>query len=93
VADRGLCADAPLALLVRAGVHAVRRVGARPIVEFTPGRPLVRPRVRRTAAVTGLPRSRWLTGRGVHDPRVAWLTPKTCPSWLTRDARAALPET
>jgi hypothetical protein len=93
VADRGLCSYAHLALLVRAGVHAVLRVGARQIVDVTPGRPFVRPRVRRTSAVTGGPRSRWLTALGVHDQLVAWLKPKTCPSWLTREARAALPET
>ena len=93
VAERGLCAYAPLALRVRAGVHAVRRVGARQIVDVTPGRPLVRPSVRRTSAVTGVPRSRWLKALGVHDQLVAWLTSQTCPSWLTREALAALPET
>jgi hypothetical protein len=93
VADRGRCSDAHLARLVQAGVHAVRRVGARQRVDVTPGRPLVRPSVRRTAAVTGMPRSRWLTALGVHDHRVAWLQPKTCPSWLAREALAALPET
>ena len=93
MADRGLCASAHLALRVQAGVHAVLRVGARQMVDFTPGRPCVRPSVRRTPAVTGVPRSRWLTALGVHDPLVAWLTPKTCPSWLTRDALAALPAT
>jgi hypothetical protein len=93
VADRGLCSDAHLALLVRAGVHAVLRVGARQIVDFTPGRPFVRPSVRRTSAVKGVPRSRWLKALGVHDQLVAWLKPKTCPSWLTREALAALPET
>ena len=40
MADRGLCSYAHLALLVQAGVPAVLRVGARPIVDFTPGRPL-----------------------------------------------------
>jgi hypothetical protein len=85
VADRGLCASAPLARLVQAGVHAVRRVGARQLVDFTPGRPFVKPSVRRTAAVKGMPRSRWLKARGVDDPRVAWLKPQTCPSWLTRE--------
>jgi hypothetical protein len=60
VADRGLCSYAHLALLVQAGVHAVLRVGARQIVDFTPGRPFVRPSVRRTPAVKGIPRSRWL---------------------------------
>jgi hypothetical protein len=93
VADRGLCSYAHLALLVQAGVHAVLRVGARQIVDFTPGRPFVRPSVRRTSAVKGVPRSRWLTALGVHDQLVAWLKPTTCPSWLTRDALAALPET
>ena len=93
VADRGLCSYAHLALLVQAGVHAVLRVGARQLVDFTPGRPFVRPSVRRTSAVKGVPRSRWLKALGVHDQLVAWLKPKTCPSWLTREALAALPET
>jgi hypothetical protein len=62
-------------------------------VDFTPGRPFVKPSVRRTSAVKGVPRSRWLKSLGVHDQRVAWLKPKTCPSWLTREALAALPET
>ena len=93
MADRGLCSYAHLALLVQAGVHAVLRVGARQIVDFTPGRPFVRPSVRRTPAVKGVPRSRWLKALGGHDQLVAWLKPKTCPSWLTREALAALPET
>jgi hypothetical protein len=57
VADRGLCSYAHVALLVQAGVHAVRRVGARQIVDVTPGRPFVRPSVRRTSAE--LYRQRW----------------------------------
>jgi hypothetical protein len=85
VADRGLCSYAPLALLVQAGVHAVLRVGARQMVDCTPGRPCVRPSVRRTAAVKGMPRSRWLTALGGQDQLVAWLKPKTCPSWLSRE--------
>jgi DDE family transposase len=93
VADRGLCSYAHLALLVQAGVHAVLRVGARQIVDFTPGRPFVRPSVRRTSAVKGVPRSRWLKSLGVHDQLVAWLKPKACPSWLARETLAALPDT
>jgi hypothetical protein len=92
VADRGLCSYAHLALLVRAGVHAVLRVGARQIVDFTPGRPFVMPSVRRTPAVKGFPRSRWLKTLGVHDPLVTWFKPKTCPSWLARETLAAWPE-
>jgi hypothetical protein len=74
-------------------VHAVLRLGARQIVDFTPGRPFVRPSVRRTPAVKGVPRSRWLKALGFHDQLVAWLKPKTCPSWLTWEALAVLPET
>jgi Transposase DDE domain len=92
VADRGLCSYAHLALLAQAGVHAVLRVGARQLVDFTPGRPFVMPGVRRTPAVKGIPRSRWLKAIGVHDQLVTWLKPTTRPSWLTREALAALPE-
>jgi hypothetical protein len=84
---------AHLALLAQAGVHAVLRVGARQIVDFTPGRPFVLPSVRRTPAVKGIPRSRWLEALGVHDQLVAWLKPKTCPAWLPRETLGALPET
>ncbi len=91
VADRGLCSYAPLALLVQAGLHAVLRVGARQIVDFTSGRPVVMPGTRRTPAIKGLPRSRWLTALGHHDQLVAWLKPKTCPPWLDHATFAALP--
>jgi hypothetical protein len=92
VADRGLCSYAHRALLVQAGVHAVRRVGARRIVDFTPGLPVVKPRVRRTSAVKGVPRSRWLQALGAHDPLVSWVKPTTWPLWLARETLAALPE-
>ena len=92
VADRGLCSYVHRALLVQASVHAVLRVGARQIVDFTPGRPFVRPSVRRTPAVKGIPRSPWLKMLGVHDQLVAWLKPKTCPSWLAKETLAALPD-
>jgi hypothetical protein len=32
-----------------------------------------------------IPRSRWLKALGLHDQLVAWLKPKTCPSWLARE--------
>jgi hypothetical protein len=48
--------------------------------------------VRRTPAVKGIPRSRWLTALGVHDQLVTWLKPQTRPSWLARETLAALPE-
>jgi DDE family transposase len=93
VADRGLCSYAHLALLVQASLHAVLRVGARQIVDFTPGRPFVMPGTRRTPAIKGVPRSQWLTALGHHDQLVAWLKPKTCPPWLDHATFAALPAT
>jgi hypothetical protein len=71
--------------------ESVRRVGARQIVDFTPSRPFVRPRTRRTPAIKGLPRSRWRTTLGPHAQLVEWLTPKTCPRWLDHATFAALP--
>jgi hypothetical protein len=90
MADRGLCSYAHLALLIRAGVHAVLRIGARELVDFTPGRPFVMPGVRRTPAVRGIPRSRWLKAVGIHDQLVTWFKPKARPSWLARETLAAL---
>jgi hypothetical protein len=92
VADRGLCSYAHLALLLQAGVHAVLRVWARQIVDVTAGRPLVRPGVRRTPAVKGIPRSRWLKTLGFHAPLVTWLKPTTVslmahPGGMGRPAR------
>jgi hypothetical protein len=92
VADRGLCSSAHLARLAPTGVQAVRHVAARQMVDFTPGRPLVTPRGRRTPAVQEGPRSRWLTALGHHDPLGTWLKPTTCPSWLAREPLAARPE-
>jgi IS4 transposase len=92
VAARGRCSYAPLARLVQAGVHAGLRVGARQIVDFTPGRPFVLPSVRRTPIGKDIPRSGGLKALGVHDQLVAWLQPKSCPSWLARETLAALPD-
>jgi DDE family transposase len=91
VADRGLCSYAHLALLVQAALHAVLRVGARQIVDVTPGRPFVRPGTRRTPAIKGRPRSRWRTTLGPHDQLGEWWKPKTCPRWLDHATFAALP--
>lgn len=93
MAARGLGPDAQLARRGPAGVPAVLRLGARQLVECTPGRPWVRPSVRRPAAGQGSPRSRWLTALGVDAPRVTWGTPTTCPAWRPREPVAAVPET
>ena len=91
VADRGLCAYAHLALLVQAGLHALLRVQARQIVDFTPSRPFVMPGTRRTPEIKGLPRSRWMKANGKQDQQVEWFKPKTCPPWLEQETFKTLP--
>jgi hypothetical protein len=91
IADRGWCSYAHIALLIELGMHAVFRVGARQIVDCTPHRPFVMPATRRSAAIKGLPRSRWILALGQDDQRVAWFKPRTCPPWLRPDALEALP--
>jgi len=72
-------------------MHAVFRVGSRQIVDFTPPRPFVMPATRRSAASTGLPRSRGISAFSTDDQRVEWCKPRTCPPWLSPDALEALP--
>jgi hypothetical protein len=91
VADRGLCSYAHLALLVQAGLHALLRVQARQMVDFTPARPFVMPGTRRTPEIKGLPRSRWIKAHGKHDQQVEWFKPKTCPPWLEQETFKTLP--
>jgi len=91
VADRGVWASAPIARLVRLGMPAVCRVGARQLVDCTPPRPCVMAATRRSASLNGRPRSRWIRACGTDDPRVDWFTPRTCPPWLRPDTLEALP--
>jgi Transposase DDE domain len=91
VADRGLCSYAHIAMLVHRGVHAVFRIGSRQIVDFTPHRPFVMPATRRSAAIKGRPRSRWISAFSKDDHLVEWFKPRTCPPWLSPDALEALP--
>jgi Transposase DDE domain len=91
VTDRGLSSYAHMALLVQAGLHALMRVGARQIVDFTPHRPFVMPGTRRTPQIKGLPRSRWIMAHGQQDQRVEWFKPKTCPPWLDQETFETLP--
>lgn len=79
VRDRGLCSYAHLALLLRTGVYAVFRLGARHIVDFTPHRPFVRPTVKHTPETSGVPRSPWIAAHSRYDQHVEWFKSPTCP--------------
>ena len=91
VADRGFCSYADLALLVQAGVHVVCRIHQKQIVDFTPGRPQVEPRIRGKGH-KGQPRSGWLQQVGKHAQLVQWLKPLTCPQGMDKEQCGHLPE-
>src|SRR3954469_11307597 len=77
VGDRGFCSSLHLAMLAARGAHAVFRVHARQIVDFTPGRP----HVGRDAgeAGKGRPRSCWLRRLGERDQVVEYSKPPKRP--------------
>ena len=91
VGDRGLCAFAHLAILVRDGIHAVFRMHQRQIVDFTANRP--HSSSDRKGMAKGLPRSRWLRSLGPLDQVVEWIKPESRPGWMTAEQYEALPET
>ena len=89
VADRGFCSYGHIARLHRRGVDLVFRMHQRQIVDFTPGRPHA---VGKKQRQRGLPRSRWIRALGQTDQIVGWTKPATCPTYLSRERWAALPE-
>jgi IS4 transposase len=90
LADRGFCSYAHVALLCQRGVHALLRIHACLIVDFTPERDHNHPR--RPGSVLGRPKSRWLKQLGATDQLVDWLKPKSRPGWMTAAQFAALPD-
>jgi hypothetical protein len=91
VGDRGFCSFVHLAMLAARGSHAVFRVHARQIIDFTPHRP----HVGRDAGERGRgqPRSRWPRRLGERDQVVEWSQPSKRPEWLGAEQFAALPAT
>jgi hypothetical protein len=89
VADRGFCSYGHIARLHRRGVDLVFRLHQRQIVDFTPGRPHA---VGKKERQRGLPRSRWIRTLGQTDQIVGWTKPSTCPTYLSREVWAKLPE-
>lgn len=93
VADRGFSSFAHLALLLRAGIHAVFRLHQKQITSFRVNRPhasTVR-RSQKSKSKRGLPRSRWIKRLGRLDQVVEYFKPKTRPKWMSVEEYAALP--
>ncbi len=90
VADRGFCSYAHLALLLQRGVHGLLRMHQRTIVDFTPGRPHVRPGRGKADRKRGKPRSRWIKQLGATDHNVQWLKPTNKPRWMSAQQFATL---
>ncbi len=89
VGDRGFCSFPHQALLAARDAHAVFRVHARQLVDFTPHRPHVGRDA--TRGSKGRPRSRWLRRLGERDQVVEWVKPRRRPEWLSADEFAAMP--
>ena len=89
VGDRAFCSYPHLALLRQRGLHGLFRAHQRLIVNFRPGRSYNRPGQKQRK---GRPCSRWLTRLGKHDQLVEAFKPKRCPTWMSAEEYAALPE-
>ena len=91
IGDRGFSSFAHLAILSKAGIHAVFRAHQRQIVDFTPHRPHAEPGQKKHAK--GRPRSRWIRTLGIRDQLVEMFKPEDRPDWMTAEEYAQLPET
>lgn len=89
VGDRAFCSYPHLALLRQRGLHGVFRAHQRLIVDFRRGRSYNQPGRKPRK---GRPCSRWLTRLGKHDQLVEAFKPKRCPTWMSAQEYAALPE-
>ena len=92
VGDRAFCSFVHLALLAARQAFGVFRVHQKQIVDFRPHRRTASSKTRKRGE-RGLPTSRWLKRLGKHDQLVEYIKPPRRPTWLSREAYAALPET
>lgn len=80
-----------LALLLRAGLHAIMPVHHKRIVDFAPGRSHV-PRAENAAKRSaGKPRSRQVKRLGPQDQLVEYFKPPRRPDWMSEQQWAAVP--
>ena len=89
--DRAFGSFGHMALLISRGLHGIFRAHQKLIIDFTAGRPHVRPGRGKSAHHKGRPRSQWIESLGSQDQTVDWFRPLEVPAWLTAEAWAALP--
>jgi len=88
IGDDSFSGYAHLALLVAAQLHGLFPVHHCRIVDFTPNRP----HLAQNRAHSRRPHSRWVAALGKDDQIVEYFKPRNCPSWLSREQYAALPD-
>ena len=91
VADANFGSYGQIAWLWNPGIHVLMQVAGSRIVDFTPGRPFVKPETRARRKTPGLPRSRWLWQWTGEDQVVEWHKPYQCPTWMTKEVWKTMP--
>jgi len=86
--DRAFCSFYHFCLLLQRKTHAVMRMGARLVADFTPGRPGVRSG--EIPSRVGQPRSTQLRIIGKKDHVVEWYKPAKA-KWMTKEQHQELP--
>lgn len=90
ISKGGFCSYAHLALVFKAGLHAVFRMHQRTIVDFTPGRGHADRKLNRSQK--GMPRSQWIRCIGLDDQVVRWFKPLYKPRWMSAEQYSELPD-
>jgi hypothetical protein len=90
VGDRAFCSYHHFCSLIRQGVHAVIRMHANLVADFTPGRKHVPPG--EIPWNVNLPKSRWIQAFGKTDQLVEWFRPYAKPKRMTKEEWLALPK-
>jgi hypothetical protein len=91
VADTGFASYAHVALLSRQKLHGVIRAHQRQLISFRKDRRLTGKRAKGTTALFAT--GRLLQKFARYDQLVEYDKPKTCPTWLSTEAYAELPNT
>jgi hypothetical protein len=90
--DDSFSGYAHVALLFQGKKHVLVPNHHRRLIDFTAGRPHLRPGGRNEGDPKGLPTSRWICSLGEDDQLVEWFKPGKKPEWMNQEQFDALPE-